>query len=242
MSFAATIADSLLAIAFPRECRCCGRQVERRADGVACENCWSAYRFFTGSETACAKCGLFLGEAETMFETFCRKCDDHAYGLARSAGPYRGPAAAEVINLKTNPHLSIRFQKAASIAFADSFREGADLLMPVPLSRKRFVERGYNQASVIAGFLGRSSGIPVDEASLQRVVDTPHHRAGMDRKARDLSVRNAFKVVRPKLTAGRSIILIDDVLTSGSTASYCAKALTKSGAARVDVFTLARAA
>lgn len=242
MGLAATIADSLLAVAFPRDCRCCGNQVERQADGVACGACWNGYRFFTGRETACAKCGLFLGESESLFETFCRKCDDHAYEIARSAGPYRGPAAAEVINLKTNPFLSSRFQNAACTAFADSFRDGADILVPVPLSRKRFIERGYNQAAFIAEFLGRSSGIAVDETSLQRVVDTPHHRAGMDRKARDLSVRNAFKVVRPKLIAGKSVILIDDVLTSGSTASYCAKALMKSGAARVDVFTLARAA
>jgi predicted amidophosphoribosyltransferase len=63
----------------------------------------------------------------------------------------------------------------------------------------------------------------------------------MDRKARDMTVRNAFDVVRPKLIAGRSIILVDDVLTSGATASYCAKALKKSGAASVKVLTLARA-
>jgi predicted amidophosphoribosyltransferase len=63
----------------------------------------------------------------------------------------------------------------------------------------------------------------------------------MDKKARELTVRNAFEVVRPKLINGKNIVLVDDVFTSGATASYCAKVLKKNGASRVNVFTLARA-
>ena len=63
----------------------------------------------------------------------------------------------------------------------------------------------------------------------------------MDEKARELSVRDAFEVVRPKLIAGKHIVLIDDVFTSGSTVSNCSKVLKKSGAASVNVITLARA-
>ena len=68
------------------------------------------------------------------------------------------------------------------------------------------------------------------------------HRAGMDRKARGMTVKNAFDVSRPKLIGGKNILLVDDVLTSGETVSSCAKILKKKGAARVDVITLARAA
>ena len=67
------------------------------------------------------------------------------------------------------------------------------------------------------------------------------HRIGMDEKARELTVRKAFEVTRPKLIEGQNILLIDDVFTSGATASYCAKVLKKHGAAKVNVLTLARA-
>ncbi len=68
------------------------------------------------------------------------------------------------------------------------------------------------------------------------------HRAAMDKKAREMTVRNAFQITRPKLIADQNILLVDDILTSGSTASHCAKALKKSGASKVNVLTLARAA
>jgi predicted amidophosphoribosyltransferase len=83
--------------------------------------------------------------------------------------------------------------------------------------------------------------VDFDESSLIRKIDTPMHRAGLDRKARGITVKNAFDVVRPKLIEARNIVLVDDVLTSGETVSSCAKILKKKGAARVDVITLARA-
>lgn len=83
--------------------------------------------------------------------------------------------------------------------------------------------------------------IEVDALSLTRKINTPIHRVGMDQRARELTVMKAFDVVRPKLIAGKNILLIDDVLTSGETASECARILKKNGAAGVCVFTLARA-
>jgi ComF family protein len=103
------------------------------------------------------------------------------------------------------------------------------------------LERGFNQAQVLAEMLGRHFGISVDSFSLARSKHSPIHRVGMDEKARELSVKDAFSVVRPKLIKGQKILLIDDVLTTGATVSYCAKALKKAGAAEVNVLTLARA-
>jgi len=116
-----------------------------------------------------------------------------------------------------------------------------DLIVPVPLSVGRHKDRGFNQAEIIANALAAFSGVPVDAASLARTTDTPMHRGGMDQKAREMTVRKAFEVVRPKLVAGKSVILVDDVFTSGSTASFCSKALRKHGANGIKVFTLARA-
>ena len=114
-------------------------------------------------------------------------------------------------------------------------------MMPVPLSPKRKGERGFNQAEVIGRFLSGKIGIPLDTFSLVRSKHTPMHRAGMDRKARDLTVKNAFEVFRPNLVKGRSVVLVDDIFTTGATASYCAKELKKKGAVSVRVVTLARA-
>src|SRR5260370_1334885 len=117
----------------------------------------------------------------------------------------------------------------------------SDLIVPIPLSKQRKQERGFNQAEIIAAELSRVSGIPVDASSLIRKFHTPIHRMGMDQKAREITVKNVFEVVRPRLIAGKNILLVDDVFTSGATASFCAKVLKKNGAVKVNVFILARA-
>ena len=117
----------------------------------------------------------------------------------------------------------------------------ADVLVPVPLSVQRQKERGFNQAGTMASVISGYTNTPVDEFSLRRKVHTPMHRGGMDQKAREITVKKAFKVVRPKFIEGKRVLLIDDVLTSGSTASACARVLLDAGASQVNVFTLARA-
>jgi ComF family protein len=116
----------------------------------------------------------------------------------------------------------------------------ADMIVPIPLSRTRRFERGFNQAEIIARIVGKALCLPVDAYSLSRIKHTAMHRAGMDRKARERTVEKAFEVVRPKLVAGKRILLIDDVLTSGSTASSCAKILKAAGTRSVSLFTIAR--
>ncbi|HET9129668.1 MAG TPA: phosphoribosyltransferase family protein [Terriglobia bacterium] len=117
----------------------------------------------------------------------------------------------------------------------------SDLILPVPLSARRRAERGFNQAEFIARRVASILHKPVDIRSLSRKTHTPMHRASMDKKAREQSVKNAFEVIRPKLIEGKAILLVDDIFTSGATVSNCAKSLKKAGAKRVDIFTLARA-
>jgi ComF family protein len=118
----------------------------------------------------------------------------------------------------------------------------ADLIIPVPLHPARERERGFNQALVLARTLSRLNNLPLDEHSLVRPLQTRMHRAGMDAKARRQSVANAFGVRRTDLIAGRRVLLLDDVFTTGATASACAATLKDAGAAQVFVLTIARAA
>jgi ComF family protein len=235
------IQNSFFSLIYPQDCRVCASHVESHEDGVACRDCWAATRTFDGSEMLCEKCGAFFGDKAAPIPVFCRKCDNHHYDKAIAAGIYEKALAAAIVNLKRVPSLPHRLKMIINAAARRKEFDVIDLIVPIPLSASRRIERGFNQAESIAAVISRAIGIPVDAHSLTRRMHTPIHRIGMDQKARELTVKNAFEVVRPKLIEGKNVLLVDDVLTSGATASSCAKVLKKSGASSVNVFTVARA-
>jgi ComF family protein len=235
------IFDSLLTVVYPQACTICEQNVENSADGVVCGACWEKTRIFNGAETLCGKCGAFLREGKTDFQTFCHRCDEHFYDRAQAAGIYEHALAASILHLKTEPFVSANLKDLFIKAFENSPFYDADILLPVPLSRKRFLERGFNQAAVLAQILAKHTKINTDEQSLARTIHTRVHRAAMDRKAREITVKNVFDVKRPKFIEGKKILLVDDVFTTGATVSNCARILKKKGADKVYVFTVARA-
>jgi len=231
--------NSLLSLTYPQQCRVCSRDVEDHGDGVACAECWSSTRIFDGSEMLCARCGAWFGEKAAPFAVFCHQCDEHHYDHATAFGVYEKALAAAIIQLKRVPSMPKRVRSLIDNT-PSAFRD-VDVIVPIPLSRLRRIERGFNQADLIADALSRAFGIAVDKHTLTRKLHTPIHRIGMDRKARELTVKNAFEIARPKLIDGKNVLLVDDVFTSGATASACAKVLKKHGAVKVNIFTLARA-
>ena len=235
------IYDSLLTLAYPQSCHLCQNSVENSSDGVACRDCWQKTRVFSGAETLCRKCGAYLHEKTTNFETFCHRCDAHFYDRAVAVGVYENAISASVLHLKNEPFISRRLRNLFLARFEDSGFQDATKVIPVPLSKKRFLERGFNQAAVVAEILAGRTKISLDEKSLSRILHTPSRRAAMDNKAREMSVKNAFEVKRPKLIENETILLVDDIFTSGSTASHCAKVLKTARAKKVYVLTLARA-
>ncbi|HEY0459350.1 MAG TPA: hypothetical protein VGC97_09460 [Pyrinomonadaceae bacterium] len=236
------IYDSLLTLAYPQICHVCSTEsVETSRNGVACRKCWLKTRIFSGGETLCAKCSAFLQAKPSNFQALCHKCDTHFYDAAHAVGLYENAMVASVIHLKQEPFVCRHLKNLFISAFEHSPFQDVGLIIPVPLSKKRFLERGFNQAEVLAEILAKKFNLKIDKQSLARTVHTPVHRAAMDRRARELTVENAFEVERPKLVKGEKILLIDDVFTSGATSSVCAKALKKKGADKVYVLTLARA-
>ncbi|MGQ0543349.1 MAG: double zinc ribbon domain-containing protein [Blastocatellia bacterium] len=235
-----SLPDRLLSVIYPQQCIVCKSIVERHEDGVACGECWVATRVFDGNEVLCFKCGAFLRESPTAEESDCKRCFDDVYDKAKAIGLYEKALKASILHLKKTPHVSKRLRKLLFAAF-DNSGFSPSLIVPVPLSKKRQIERGYNQAEILAALLSKFSGIPYDCRSLYRKSHSSMHRTGMDRKARELSVKNAFEVIRPKLIKDAQVLLVDDIFTSGSTASHCAKALKKAGAVSVDVLSIARA-
>ena len=114
-----------------------------------------------------------------------------------------------------------------------------DALLPVPLAPKRLRQRGFNQAAMLARWLGKSLDLPCEEHCLLRVQDTDAQQA-LNAKARKRNLRNAFALSPDAQVKGRHLALVDDVLTTGATAQALARLLMDAGAARVDVYCLAR--
>lgn len=235
------IYDSLLTLAYPQACQICRQSVENSSDGVACRSCWTQTRVFSGAETLCGKCGRYLKPEATDFQTFCRQCDEQFYDAASAVGIYENALSASVLNLKGEPFVAQKLQKLFIARFQSSAFQDATKIIPVPLSKKRFLERGFNQAVVLAEILAKQTRIMLDKQTLVRTVHTPMHRATMDSKARETSVKNAFQINRPHFIEGQNILLVDDVFTSGATVSNCAKTLKENGATKVYVLTIARA-
>ena len=236
--------DALLTLAYPQACVICARSVEERKYGVACEACWIKTPVFDGSETLCWKCGVrALAEVSGEFhdQMRCHRCDSQAFTAARAIGLYEGALREAVLRLKREPHVAAHLETllvavARRRPFLDSTR-----IIPVPLHPQRLRARGFNQASVLAQALSKSLGLPLDEVSLRRVSASEKYRAGLDVKGRHDTVARAFEVVHPRLVAEEEILLVDDVFTTGATASACAEVLIAAGAKSVCVLTLARA-
>lgn len=235
------IYDPLISLAFPQACENCLENVEHSADGIACRNCWTRSRLFIGNEILCHKCGRFLGDGTIARQTFCHQCDDHFYDRAAACGLYSQALAASVLHLKHDPFIARSLEKIFVERFRSANFPAPDAVFPVPLSKQRKRERGFNQAAVLTDILVRETGLTADKQSLIRKIHTPRHRAGMDRKTREQTVKNAFRLRCEQSIKGKTILLIDDVFTTGATVSSCAKELKKNGADKVYVLTLARA-
>ena len=236
--------DSVLALIYPQRCAACGGSVDSRHDGVACTTCWDATRIFDEDDTLCWKCGALSAAAvaeEKRQTVRCGRCDADSFTGARACGLYEGALRASILALKREPNVTRRLLETLRRTQQRKPLAEADLIVPVPLHASREGERGFNQAAVLAHELARATKLPIDEYSLVRRVHTERHRAGMDARSRRDSVGGAFEVRRPEPIAGRRVLLIDDVFTTGATVSECAAVLKSAGAADVYVLTIARA-
>lgn len=238
-----SVYDALLTVVYPQPCRVCGGSVEERSLGVACRACWEKTRVFTGAETICWKCGAVLNEqitSEINEQIRCHRCDSQSFTAARAVGVYEHALRESVLSLKRQPHVAPFLINLLTAVAQREPLNNATRIIPVPLHKNRRRERGFNQASVIAEAVAKHLHLPVDEATLSRPVASEKYRAGLDPKGRRDTVTGVFEVRYPKLVAGESILLVDDVFTTGATVNSCAEALLASGAGNVFVLTIAR--
>ncbi len=232
------VLDAFASLAFPAQCFVCNAPIESLDDGVTCKGCWLDPQITRMlADPTCARCGAPL-------ESFraCRACSIFNFYAARACGTYSGAIKSNIIFLKSNPHICRRLRALITETFL-THRQAldADVIVPVPLHLTRERARGFNQATLIARAIARPLNLSLAERSLERVKQTEMHRAGFDLADRKRSVSRAFRVARPRAISGASVLLVNDVLTTGSTVSAATEALLDAGAARVSVFTIARA-
>ncbi|MFN7929619.1 MAG: ComF family protein [Blastocatellia bacterium] len=212
-------------------------------DGVACRRCWQAEENTRLDFDFCEKCDLSLPRLLWQAQARrCGLCEEHAYVQARTCGNYRGALRENVLQLKMRPVIARQLQQRMLATFGHfSQPENLEVILPVPLHLSRQRERSFNQAEVMGRVLARATGLPMYTTALQRTKATERHRVGMDARARQKSIAGAFAVQSPRLVANHSILLVDDVMTTGTTAHEIAVTLLAAGAREVLVLALARA-
>jgi ComF family protein len=235
---------ALLHLVFPVPCHTCGLPLDRNRRGPLCGRCWQLME--RSPLEGCFRCGrpLVGAGADRPLCGRCRTRPD-AFLLARAPFVYRdgGTVRTAVLLAKHAGQMGLLRALAEALA-AEAPRHLSlgewDAVIPVPLHWRRRWHRGFNQAEILADAVGRRHGLPVVRRTLIRGRPTPPQQG--DPEARQRNVRDAFRVRRPDRIAGRRLLLVDDVFTTGATANACAGVLGAAGAIAVGVLTLARVA
>jgi ComF family protein len=235
------LAVALLDLLLPPTCVTCATPVD--VPGLQCGACFG--ELTTIGEPCCLCCGAPFELAWHAVEGgMCQRCLDSPppFHRARAALSYDKASRRLVLPFKHGDRIELASILARKMAQAgkELLRE-AEILVPVPLHRRRLFVRRYNQSALLAQRLGGMTGRPVMVDALRRLHATESLGAKSAGERRD-EVAGAF-AVRPRRTAaieGRRILLIDDVMTSGATASACTESLLAAGAASVDVLVAVR--
>ncbi|MFH1349345.1 MAG: ComF family protein [Pseudomonadota bacterium] len=241
------IFTQLIDLIYPPRCHICldflwrnRADVDRKEIGF-CKTCFGGF-----SEITSPFCPICRRPFETLIEEdhLCENCLRKRPFYDAMGAPYRyeGCLREAVHQFKYAGKTYLGDSLGLLVgAFARRWLDKSDgfLMMPVPLHTRRLRERGFNQSLVLARFVASMMGIELEYLSLRRVRDT-QPQAGLKRDERRKNVRKAFELMDPKPVRGRTVVLVDDVATTGSTLNECARVIKKAGARKVLCLVLAR--
>jgi len=224
----------LLDFALPARCAGCGTIVDEVHS--FCPDCWNQVEFL--GDTGCSSCGLPL---EATDADLCGACIARPPRIqrTRSAVAYDDLSRSIAIRLKYGRKVALARTMARYMAPLVRPGDSDGILVPVPLHRSRLWKRGFNQSALVAAELARTTGLRSEPRLLKRVRRTPALK-GMSLTQRRRTVAGAFRVDPSVELGGQTIVLVDDVLTTGSTANACARVLKRAGAGRVELVSWAR--
>ncbi len=223
---------------FPPHCLGCGVRMDISSLPLLCSTCLEQLQAITSPLCPC--CGIPFAAGE---DHLCGLClgEYYAFSSLRSAFYYGPPVRTLLLGLKFGDLL----QAAQTIGVlirttgvVSHFTE-PDMIIPVPLHKKRLRKRGFNQSLLLAAHCFAPWKEKINPMVLMRTRDTVSQTA-LSGKARRENLRCCFAVTQPQLVRNKKILLVDDVCTTGSTINECAKALMRGNAASVEVFTVSR--
>ncbi len=230
--------EELLDLVFVPRCLECGAKLGEDRRACLCGRCWASIRLI--KPPACVSCGKQL---MSDLEPLCGDCLEatHIFTDNRSAAVYEGVMrnAIHLFKYKDKRKLGRYFgEMSVQALLSTGGLSGIECVIPVPIYRKK--RRDFNQSEVLARLIGEAFGLPVHSNLLVRTRDTrPQHE--LSRGERRQNVSGAFFLKNGQELDSRSVLLVDDIFTTGATANECAGAiLSGSGAKLVRVFTLAR--
>jgi len=245
------VAAALFVTLFPSDCRLCGNPLLNISRLPVCDDCLSAIHPISGG--LCGICGeriegpyALAGNAGEIRCGLCRRVEP-PYVKAAAYGSYDG-GLRELIHLLKYEHVRpaanvLGRMLAEAIADLQPWFGDNPTVVPVPLHATKRRQRGFNQSELIARaavkLMGGPSHLQLSSKALERCRET-QSQIGLSRHQRRENMRGAFAVAKPDEISGREILLVDDVLTTGTTVSECARVLRRAGAAKVFVATVAR--
>ena len=251
-AYARRAAESLFSVLFPSNCRICGLPLLNISRLPVCPDCVARIHPVEGN--VCSICGeRVLSAYAEDDDDGLRRCPacrrlDRPYERAVAYGSYDGGLRELIHLLKYNgvrPAASVlgRMLAEAWPMLESSFASETVLVVPVPLFKGKRRQRGFNQSELIAGaalkLYSAYGRLQLASGLLLRIRDT-HSQIGLTSHQRRENLRGAFAVARAQEVTGREVLLVDDVYTTGTTASECARVLRRAGAAKVWVATVAR--
>jgi len=230
-----------LDLIFPPGCLSCRKAIAEH--GALCPACWSEIAFI--ERPYCERLGTPFDQdlGATGLISLEAAANPPVFHRARAAARYDSDKARALVHrLKYSDRLELaeplgRWMRAGAEVLSE-----ADVLIPTPLHRLRLITRRFNQSAALAAVIARESSVPAEMMALERVKATAP-QVGLTRNQRASNLQGAFRVREEMAVkiAGKNVVLIDDVLTTGATANAAARALLRAGAERVDVLVLARA-
>jgi len=231
MNFLYDVWDDFLSLLFPRLCYACGNHLMRN-EKLICTECYILI----------PRTNYHLDENNPVAQLFWGRCKIEkaaAFSFYNRASRIR----SLIHNLKYKGIRDIGFELGriyGTALFNSGFISGIDLIIPVPLHKSKLRQRGFNQSDLISDGLSEATGLPVTKEVLERrhVSDTQTRRS---RYERWVNVKDIFNITQPSVIEGKHVLLVDDVITTGSTIEACVNELLKAEGVRVSVVALAAA-
>jgi len=231
------IVEPILAVVFPARCPACQTPLAAPTSGPLCRACWEGVP--RHRQPVCA-CGVPVAVASP-----CGRCRRGLtpITLGASLGPYEGTLRLLLHELKYRGRRRVAPRLAEALLQtpeAGRVLGGSHVLLPVPLHPKKRRVRGFNQSELLAREIASRTGLPLAASALKRLRNT-RSQTGLSAAARRVNMRGAFAIRKKTAVAGRVVVLVDDVVTTGATTLACARVLRAAAASEVRLLSAARA-